>query len=189
MNKKNEAVWGSRIKQKTSNLFQDSGTSIGIDKKLFEEDIKASIIHTKMLAKQNIISKKISKKIIIGLNKILNEIIKNKFKFKKKYEDIHLNIEKRLFEIIGNDAGYMHIARSRNDQVITDFKMWITSATNKINKSLDNIISTILKLSEKNIYTIMPGFTHLKNAQAVSFSHYLMAYVEMFSRDKKKIYK
>ena len=186
MNKKNEAVWGSRIKQKTSNLFQDSGTSIGIDKKLFEEDIKASIIHTKMLAKQNIISKKISKKIIIGLNKILNEIIKNKFKFKKKYEDIHLNIEKRLFEIIGNDAGYMHIARSRNDQVITDFKMWITSATNKINKSLDNIISTILKLSEKNIYTIMPGFTHLKNAQAVSFSHYLMAYVEMFSRDKKK---
>ena len=186
MNKKNEAVWGSRIKQKTSNLFQDSGTSIEIDKKLFEEDIKASIIHTKMLAKQNIISKKISKKIIFGLNKILNEIIKNKFKFKKKYEDIHLNIEKRLFEIIGNDAGYMHIARSRNDQVITDFKMWITSATNKINKSLDNIISTILKLSEKNIYTIMPGFTHLKNAQAVSFSHYLMAYVEMFSRDKKK---
>ena len=186
MNKKNEAVWGSRIKQKTSNLFQDSGTSIGIDKKLFEEDIKASIIHTKMLAKQNIISKKISKKIIIGLNKILNEIIKNKFKFKKKYEDIHLNIEKKLFEIIGNDAGYLHSARSRNDQVITDFKMWITSATNKINKSLDNIISTILKLSEKNIYTIMPGFTHLKNAQAVSFSHYLMAYVEMFSRDKKK---
>jgi len=186
MNKKNEAVWGSRIKQKTSNLFQNSGTSIEIDKKLFEEDIKASIMHTKMLAKQNIISKKISKKIIVGLNKILNEIIKNKFKFKKKYEDIHLNIEKRLFEIIGNDAGYMHIARSRNDQVITDFKMWITSATNKINKNLDNIISTILKLSEKNVYTIMPGFTHLKNAQAVSFSHYLMAYVEMFSRDKKK---
>ena len=97
-----------------------------------------------------------------------------------------MNIEKRLFQIIGEDAGYVHTARSRNDQVITDFKIWIKSATNEINKSLDNIIKTILKVSEKNIYTIMPGFTHLKNAQPVSFAHYLMAYVEMFSRDKNR---
>ena len=189
MNKKNEAVWGTRFKQKTSNLFQNSGTSIEIDKKLFKEDIEASIIHTKMLAKQKIISNKTSKKIIIGLKKIHKEIIKNKFKFQKKHEDIHLNIEKRLFEIIGDEAGYMHIARSRNDQVITDFKMWIRSATKKINKNLENIIKTILKVSEKNIYTIMPGFTHLKNAQPVSFAHYLMAYVEMFTRDKKRFLK
>jgi argininosuccinate lyase len=189
MNKKNEAVWGTRFKQKTSNLFQNSGTSIEIDKKLFKEDIEASIIHTKMLAKQKIISNKTSKKIIIGLKKIHKEIIKNKFKFQKKHEDIHLNIEKRLFEIIGDEAGYMHIARSRNDQVITDFKMWIRSATKEINKNLENIIKTILKVSEKNIYTIMPGFTHLKNAQPVSFAHYLMAYVEMFTRDKKRFLK
>ena len=189
MNKKNEAVWGTRFKQKTSNLFQKSGTSIEIDKKLFKEDIEASIIHTKMLAKQKIISNKTSKKIIIGLKKIHKEIINNKFKFQKKHEDIHLNIEKRLFEIIGDEAGYMHIARSRNDQVITDFKMWIRSATKEINKNLENIIKTILKVSEKNIYTIMPGFTHLKNAQPVSFAHYLMAYVEMFTRDKKRFLK
>jgi|TARA_B110000438_G_scaffold107929_1_gene106008 argininosuccinate lyase len=189
MNKKNEAVWGTRFKQKTSNLFQKTGTSIEIDKKLFKEDIEASIIHTKMLAKQKIISNKTSKKIIIGLKKIHKEIINNKFKFQKKHEDIHLNIEKRLFEIIGDEAGYMHIARSRNDQVITDFKMWIRSATKEINKNLENIIKTILKVSEKNIYTIMPGFTHLKNAQPVSFAHYLMAYVEMFTRDKKRFLK
>ena len=95
-----------------------------------------------------------------------------------------MNIEKRLFQIIGEEAGYVHTARSRNDQVITDFKIWMRKATHKINKNLDNIIKTILKVSEKNIATIMPGFTHLKNAQAVSFAHYLMAYVEMFNRDK-----
>jgi argininosuccinate lyase len=99
-----------------------------------------------------------------------------------------MNIEKRLFQIIGEEAGYVHTARSRNDQVITDFKMWIRSATKEINKNLDNIIKTILKVSEKNIETIMPGFTHLKNAQAVSFAHYLMAYVEMFNRDKQRFF-
>ena len=97
-----------------------------------------------------------------------------------------MNIEKRLFEIIGEEAGYIHTARSRNDQVITDFKIWTISATKNINKNLDNIINTILKISEKNVETVMPGFTHLKNAQAVSFAHYLMAYVEMFVRDKQR---
>jgi len=97
-----------------------------------------------------------------------------------------MNIEKRLFQIIGEDAGYIHTARSRNDQVITDFKMWIRSATIEIDSNLNNLIQTILKVSEKNINTVMPGFTHLKNAQAISFAHYLMAYVEMFNRDKKR---
>ena len=102
----------------------------------------------------------------------------------KKYEDIHMNIEKRLFQIIGEEAGYVHTARSRNDQVITDFKIWIKSSTKEINLNLDKIIKSILKLAEKNIDTIMPGFTHLKNAQAVSFAHYLMAYVEMLFKQK-----
>jgi argininosuccinate lyase len=185
-NKYNKAIWGSRIKKNTSTLFQKVGSSIDIDKKLFKEDILSSIVHVEMLFKQKIISFKIKNKITYGLNKIEKEILKNKFEYNKKYEDIHMNIEKRLFQIIGEDAGYVHTARSRNDQVITDFKIWTTSATKGINKNLDNIIKTILKISEKNIETIMPGFTHLKNAQAVSFAHYLMAYVEMFTRDKKR---
>ena len=186
MKKKNTAVWGTRFKQKTSKLFQNIGSSINIDKRLYNEDIQASIVHASMLSKQKIISNSRAKKIINGLKKIKKEISNNKFKFKKKYEDIHLNIEKRLFAIIGNEAGYLHIARSRNDQVITDFKIWMRLATNDINKKLDSLIKTILKIAEKNIETIMPGFTHLKNAQAVSFAHYLLAYVEMFKRDKKR---
>ena len=185
-NKNNQAIWNTRIKKDTSSLFQKVGNSIDIDKKLYKEDIAGSIAHVEMLFRQKIISFKIKNKIIYGLNKIEKEIIKKKFEYSKKYEDIHMNIEKRLFQIIGEDAGYVHTARSRNDQVITDFKIWIRSATNEINKSLDNIIKTILKVSEKNIYTIMPGFTHLKNAQPVSFAHYLMAYVEIFNRDKKR---
>ena len=185
-NKNNKAIWGSRIKKNSSLLFQKVGNSLDTDKKLFKEDIKGSITHINMLFKQKIISFKIKNKIIYGLSKIEKEIQKNKFEYNKNYEDIHMNIEKRLFQIIGDEAGYLHTARSRNDQVITDFKMWTTTATKEINKSLDDIIITILKISEKNIETIMPGFTHLKNAQAISFAHYLMSYVEMFSRDKKR---
>ena len=185
-NKNNTAIWSSRINQDVSKLFQKVGNSINVDKKLFKEDILGSIVHTEMLFRQKIISFKIKNKIIFGLNKIEKEILKDKFEYKSKFEDIHMNIEKRLFQIIGEEAGYIHTARSRNDQVITDFKMWTTKATEKICKNLDNIIKTILKISEKNIETIMPGFTHLKNAQAVSFAHYTMAYVEMFNRDKKR---
>ena len=132
MKKKNTAVWGTRFKQKTSKLFQNIGSSINIDKRLYNEDIQASIVHASMLSKQKIISNSRAKKIINGLKKIKKEISNNKFKFKKKYEDIHLNIEKRLFKIIGNDAGYLHIARSRNDQVITDFKLWMIKSTKEL---------------------------------------------------------
>ena len=184
-NKNNQAVWNTRIK-KQSSLFQKVGNSIDIDKRLYKEDIAGSIAHVEMLFKQKIISFKIKNKIIYGLNKIEKEILKNKFEFNKKYEDIHMNIEKRLFQIIGEEAGYVHTARSRNDQVITDFKMWMKTATLEINKQIDKILKNTLKVAEKNIETIMPGFTHLKNAQPISFAHYLMAYVEMFSRDKKR---
>ena len=178
-NKNNKAIWNTRIKKKTSSYFQKVGSSLEVDKKLYKEDIMGSIAHVEMLFKQKIISFKIKNKIIYGLNKIENEITKNKFNFNYSYEDIHMNIEKRLFEIIGEEAGYVHTARSRNDQVITDLKLWMKSATKEIDKSLNKLLSSILKLAEKNIYTVMPGFTHLKNAQALSFGHYLMAYVEM----------
>ncbi len=187
-NKNNKTIWGTRIKKTSSSFFQKIGSSIDVDKRLFKEDIAGSIAHVEMLFKQKIISFQIKNKIIYGLNKIEKEILKNKFEFKNKYEDIHMNIEKRLFEIIGNDAGYVHTARSRNDQVITDFKMWIKSSTNEIILTLDKVIKSSIRLAEKNIYTIMPGFTHLRNAQVISFAHYIMSYVEMFNRDKKRFF-
>ena len=185
-NKNNQTIWKTRIQKKGSNLFQKVGSSIEIDKNLYKQDIEGSIVHVEMLFRQKIISFKTKNKIIYGLNKIENEIKKKKFIYNNKHEDIHMNIEKRLFEIIGDDAGYSHTARSRNDQVITDFKIWMRLATNDINKKLDNLIKTILKIAQKNVQTIMPGFTHLKNAQAVSFAHYILAYVEMFKRDKSR---
>ena len=185
-NKNNQALWGNRIKKNTSSIFQKVGSSIDVDKRLYKEDIIGSIAHAEMLFKQKIITFKIKNKIVYGLNKIKKEITNKKFEFNKKYEDIHINIEKRLFEIIGEDAGFIHTARSRNDQVITDLKIWMKSSTKEINVLLDTIIKSVIKAAEKNIYTLMPGFTHLKNAQPVSFGHYLMAYVEMFKRDKKR---
>jgi len=185
-NKNNKAIWGVRIKKATSSAFEKIGSSIEIDKRLYKEDIKVSKVHVEMLFKQKIISFKIKNKIIYGLEKIEKEIKNNKIHLSKKYEDIHMNIEKRLFEIIGDEAGYIHTARSRNDQVITDFKIWIKSSTEEIGLKIDKIITSTLKLAEKNIYTIMPGFTHFKNAQVISFAHYLLAYIEMFNRDKRR---
>ena len=187
-NKNNQTIWNTRIKKKTSSLFQKIGGSIDVDKRLYKEDIAGSIVHVEMLFKQKIISFKIKNKIIYGLQKIEKEISKNKFEFNRKYEDIHMNIEKKLFQIIGEEAGYIHIARSRNDQVITDFKIWIKSATKEINIHLDKVVKTTLQIAEKNIETVMPGFTHLKNAQPVSLAHYFMAYIEMFKRDKKRFF-
>ena len=185
-NKNNQPIWSSRTKKNSYNLFRKVGGSLDIDKRLFNEDISASIVHTEMLFKQKIINFKIKNKIVWGLNRIKNEIIKKKFPFDKNLEDIHMNIEKRLFDLIGEDAGFIHTARSRNDQVITDFKIWLKKSTYEITKTLDGLISTILKVADKNIKTVMPGFTHLKNAQPISFAHYMMAYVEMFKRDKKR---
>lgn len=183
---KTNKIWGQRMKSKPSYLLTKINASIEIDKKLYVQDIKASIAHTKMLAKQKIIKRDISDKIVKGLKKIEKEIQQKKFKFSVYNEDIHLNIEKRLFEVIGSDAGFLHIARSRNDQVTTDFKLWIIEGSNTLKIEIKNLIKAILKLAEKYKGVIMPGFTHLKNAQPVLFSHYLLAYVEMFKRDYKK---
>lgn len=180
---KKNSVWGTRMNKVVSSVLQIANSSIEIDKRLFQEDINGSIAHCTMLAQQKIIDVKKSKNIIAGLKKIEQEIQKNKFIFKTKHEDIHLNIEKRLFTIIGADAGFLHTARSRNDQVTTDFKLWIKKSSNEIKSLLNVLIKSFLNLAEKNTDIIMPGFTHLKNAQPVLFSHYLLAYVEMFKRD------
>tara|TARA_Y100000817_G_scaffold218018_1_gene171856 strand:+ start:107 stop:1495 length:1389 start_codon:yes stop_codon:yes gene_type:complete len=186
MRNKNKTVWSNRIGRANSKNFQRIGSSINIDKRLYNEDIQASIVHTQMLIKQKIIPRQDGKKIIYGLKKIKKEIDKGKFKFKEKFEDIHQNIEKRLFQIIGESAGYLHTARSRNDQVVTDFKIWVKNSSEDVNKTIVSLMKSILKKASKNIDTVMPGFTHLKNAQPISFAHYLLAYLEMLNRDKKR---
>jgi argininosuccinate lyase len=183
---KNKTVWSKRLKGNTSKSFQRIGSSINIDKRLYRQDIFASTVHTQMLIKKKIIPSSEGKKIINGLKKIKSQIDKGKFIFQEKYEDIHLNIEKKLFDIIGSPAGFMHTARSRNDQVVTDFKLWVKESSKDILRDITNVMKMIIKKAEKNTDTVMPGFTHLKNAQPISFAHYLLAYYEMLNRDKKR---
>ena len=186
MTNKNKTVWSNRFKSSTSKSFQRIGASINVDKRLYNQDIFASKIHTQMLIKNKIIPAKDGKKIIKGLEKIKKLIDSGKFIFKEKYEDIHLNVEKKLYELIGSSAGYMHTARSRNDQVVTDFKLWVKDSSLILIKELNSLMKNVVYKADKNIGTVMPGFTHLKNAQPVSFAHYLLAYYEMFKRDKKR---
>ena len=185
-NKNNWSVWDSRISKKSSGIFDKIGSSLPVDKRLFKEDILTSIAHVEMLYAQKIISFKIKNKIVFGLNKIKREIINKKYNFNLKHEDIHMSIENRLFEIIGDDAGFLHTARSRNDLVITDLKIWIRENSIHIKSLLKSTKLNLIKIAEKNIYTVMPGFTHLKVAQPISFAHYILAYIEIFNRDIKK---
>ena len=141
---KNKTVWSNRFKSSTSKSFQRIGASINVDKRLYSQDIFASKIHTQMLIKKKIIPVKDGRKIIKGLEKIKRQIDSGKFIFKEKFEDIHLNIEKKLYEIIGNSAGYMHTARSRNDQVVTDFKLWVKESTLLIIQELNLLMKILL---------------------------------------------
>ena len=186
MKNKNKTIWSNRFKDKISPSFQKIGSSINIDKRLYEQDITASIVHTQMLIKQKIIKSNDGNKIINGLKKIKAQIDKGQFDFQEKFEDIHLNIEKKLFEIIGPAAGFLHTARSRNDQVVTDFKLWIKKSTKEILKDISLVMKNLIKKAEKNTDTVMPGLTHLKNAQPISFAHYLLSYYEMLKRDQKR---
>jgi len=181
-------LWGGRFAKETNKLVEDYTESISFDYKLAEFDIAGSIAHITMLARQKIVSKQEKEKIIEGLNIIANEIKKNKFKFKKELEDIHLNIEQRLTEIIGKDiAGKLHTARSRNDQVITDVKLLLKTEYKNLKTALVDLLKNIIKLAEKNKNIIMPGFTHLQNAQPIPLSHHLLAYFYKFKRDLTKL--
>ena len=183
---KNKTIWSNRFKKKMSQSFQKIGSSINIDKRLYEQDIMSSIVHAQMLIKQKIIKNDDGNEIINGLKKIKSQIDKGQFNFQEKFEDIHLNIEKKLFEIIGPAAGFLHTARSRNDQVVTDFKLWIKKSTKEILKDISLVMKNLIKKAEKNTDTVMPGLTHLKNAQPISFAHYLLSYYEMLKRDQKR---
>lgn len=183
MKNSSNKMWGGRFENKPSEIMQEINQSISFDYKLYKQDIRGSVVHAKMLAETKIISTDDSKKIISGLLQIQEEIESGKFIFKKELEDIHMNIESRLKEIIGDVAGKLHTARSRNDQVALDFRLFVRDEIDKTANLLLILCEEITFQAKKNIEVIMPGFTHLQTAQPVLFSHHLMAYFEMFKRD------
>jgi len=180
-------MWSGRFMQESSGLLEEFNASIMFDKALFKQDILGSKAHAKMLEKCGILKYDESQKIIAGLNDILIEIENGKFEFKVADEDIHMAIEKRLSEIIGSElGGRLHTARSRNDQVALDFRLFVLENNLKIAKILKTLIVTLTNIARENLNTIMPGYTHLQHAQPVSLAYHLMAYVFMFKRDYER---
>ena len=185
--KSSNQMWGGRFASGPAAIMEEINASIGFDKKLYAQDIRGSIAHATMLAHQGIISNEDKDKIIEGLNTILSEIESGQFEFSRKLEDIHMNIEARLATLIGPAAGRLHTARSRNDQVALDFRLWVKEELQKTETLLTNLITVFLKRAEEHADTVMPGFTHLQTAQPVTFGHHCMAYVEMFGRDRQRV--
>ena len=181
------SMWGGRFSLAPSEIMEKINASIDFDKKLYNEDIDGSITHCKMLAKQGIITQDESKQILKGLEEIRQEIKDNRFNFSKALEDIHMNIENRLKEIIGDTAGKLHTARSRNDQVALDCKLYVRNAIDNLVELLNLLKQTILTKAEEYYDAIMPACTHLQVAQPTTFGHHLLCYYEMFSRDIKRL--
>ena len=181
-------MWGGRFASGPAAIMEEINASIGFDKKLYKEDIKGSSAHAAMLAAQGIISAADYDEIEKGLKTILAEIESGKFVFSRKLEDIHMNIEARLAELIGPAAGRLHTARSRNDQVALDFRLWVREETDKTIHSIRHLIETLLDRADQEVETLMPGFTHLQVAQPITLGHHLMAYVEMFGRDLSRMH-
>jgi len=180
-------MWGGRFASKPSGLMQEINQSVTFDQKLYKQDIRGSIAHAKMLAKVGVLTESESKRISDGLQKIEKEIVSGEFEFKIELEDIHMNIESRLKELVGDVAGKLHTARSRNDQVATDFRLFVRDELDEILFLLTDLQKNLVKKAEENFSVIMPGFTHLQVAQPVLFSHHLLAYFEMFKRDVSRL--
>jgi len=177
-------MWGGRFASGPAAIMDKINTSIDFDWHLYRQDIAASKAHAQMLAKQGIIAADDACKIAHGLDTILSEIGSGKFRFKRALEDIHMNVESRLSELIGPAAGRLHTARSRNDQVATDFRLWVRSRIDDVDGLLAGYQRALAEKALKHAGTIMPGFTHLQSAQPVTFGHHLLAYVEMAARDR-----
>jgi argininosuccinate lyase len=177
-------MWGGRFEQKPDPLMEEINASIDVDRKLYRQDIAASKAHAAMLAKKGIITAQDAGKIAHGLDTILSEIEAGKFSFKRALEDIHMNVESRLGDLIGPPAGRLHTARSRNDQVATDFRLWVRDAIDEIDAALVGYQRALAERALEHADTVMPGFTHLQTAQPVTFGHHLLAYVEMTARDR-----
>lgn len=175
--------WSGRFKQKTAKIAELFSQSISYDKRLYKHDINGSIAHTKMLAKENIISKEDANLIIKGLKEIYKEIESEQFRFSLELEDIHMNIESALISKIGEAGERLHTARSRNDQISLDMRLYVREETDEIKNLIRSLQRTLLKIAEQHIDVIMPGYTHTQRAQPVLLSHHLLAYVNMFDRD------
>ncbi|MFD2204422.1 argininosuccinate lyase [Kiloniella antarctica] len=180
-------MWGGRFSVGPAEVMEKINASIDFDKRMSAQDIAGSKAHCAMLVKQSIISPEDGKAILDGLDTISREIQDGEFIFSAALEDIHMNIENRLRELIGDAAGRLHTARSRNDQVATDFKLWVRSAIDELDKQTGLLIEALITQAEDNYDTIMPGYTHLQAAQPVTFGHHMLAYVEMFGRDRGRL--
>lgn len=180
-------LWGGRFNKEAAKILEEFNGSINFDKRMYEEDIMGSIAHSKMLSKQDIIGKDEQIKIEDGLLQILKEVEAGEFIFDLKDEDIHMAIEKRLIEIVGEVGGKLHTARSRNDQVALDIRMYLKKESVEIEGLLGELLEGLVETAHKNKGVIMPGYTHLQRAQPILFSHHMMAYYEMFKRDLDRL--
>jgi argininosuccinate lyase len=181
------AMWGGRFGSGPDPIMEDINASIDFDRQLYRQDIAASKAHAAMLAKKGIIAAQDAKRIAHGLDTILSEIEAGKFAFKRALEDIHMNVESRLAELIGPAAGRLHTARSRNDQIATDLRLYVRSAIDTITNRISALRAALLDLAEVHAATVMPGFTHLQVAQPVTFGHHLLAYDAMLARDAERL--
>src|SRR6202166_3247906 len=177
-------IWGGRFASGPDAIMEEINTSIDFDRHLYRQDIRASKAHAAMLAKQGIITAEDAGQIAQGLDTILAEIESGRFEFKRSLEDIHMNVEGRLGELIGPAAGRLHTARSRNDQIATDFRLWIRDTIDSLDQALADYQRALAEKALEHAATVMPGFTHLQPAQPVTFGHHLLAYVEMAARDR-----
>src|SRR5215475_621214 len=177
-------MWGGRFASQPDAIMAEINASIDVDQRLYRQDIAASKAHAAMLARQGIITTEDAAKIAHGLDTILSEIEQDRFVFKRELEDIHMNVEARLAELIGPAAGRLHTARSRNDQVATDFRLYLRDAIDEIDRLLRDYQHALAVKALDHAATVMPGFTHLQTAQPVTFGHHLLAYVEMTARDR-----
>lgn len=186
MNEKNAGnkMWGGRFETAPDAIMEEINASIDFDRKLASQDIAGSIAHATMLVHCGIITKDDGAKIVEGLNTISSEIVDGRFVFSRALEDIHMNVESRLRDLIGEPAGRLHTARSRNDQVATDFKLWVRDTLDTLDLQLAGLQSALVDVAAQHAGAVMPGFTHLQTAQPVTFGHHLMAYVEMIARDR-----
>ncbi len=185
--KTSNQMWGGRFASGPAAVMEAINASIGFDRKLYSQDIRGSLAHSEMLAEKGIISAEDQSRIAHGLNTILREIEEGTFTFSTRLEDIHMNVEARLAELIGPAAGRLHTARSRNDQVAVDFRLWVKEELVSTAEGLKRLIAAFLDRAEEHAATVMPGFTHLQSAQPVTFGHHCMAYVEMFARDLSRV--
>src|SRR6202142_1560379 len=180
-------MWGGRFESGPAAIMREITPSIDFDKRLAAEDLAGSRAHCRMLASEGIISKDDGKAILDGLTVIEKEIADGGFVFKRELEDIHLNIEARLAELIGPVAGRLHTARSRNDQVATDFRLWVRGAIERSDAAMRDLQAALIAQAEVHADWVMPGFTHLQIAQPVTLGHHLLAYVEMIGRDRARL--